>query len=58
MAAKRVAAPGPGTFPTQGALFVALLVAVVVVVGALRFLPALCLGPIAEPFVTAAGKVY
>ena len=37
-----------GTLPTDGPLFVAWLVAVVVMVGALSFLPALALGPIVE----------
>ena len=35
---------GPGTFPTNGALFAALLVGVILIVGALTFLPALSLG--------------
>lgn len=48
LAAKRSVAPGPGTFPTDGALFAALLTAVIVIVGALTFFPALALGPIAE----------
>ena len=34
--------------PTDSTLFVALFVGVVLVVGALTFLPALALGPIAE----------
>ncbi len=37
-----------GTLPTHGPLFVTMLVAVVVVVGALTFVPALALGPVAE----------
>jgi K+-transporting ATPase ATPase A chain len=37
-----------GTFPTHTPLFVALVLGVVVVVGALTFLPALSLGPIVE----------
>ena len=40
--------PGAGTLPTHTPLFVALLVAVVLVVGALSFFPALALGPIVE----------
>jgi K+-transporting ATPase ATPase A chain len=44
---KRVPA-GPGTLPTHTPLFVALLIGVVVIVGALTFFPALALGPIAE----------
>ncbi len=37
-----------GTFPTHGLLFAGLLVAVIVVVGALTYFPALSLGPIVE----------
>jgi K+-transporting ATPase ATPase A chain len=44
---KRVPA-GPGTLPTHTPMFVALLIGVVVIVGALTFFPALALGPIAE----------
>ena len=47
-----------GTFPTNGVLFVALLVGVIIIVGALTFFPALSLGPIVEHFVAQAGKVY
>lgn len=48
LAAKRPAPAGPGTFPTTGPLFTALLIAVIVLVGALTFFPAVALGPIAE----------
>ena len=37
--------PGPGTLPTTGPLFAALLVGVIVIVGALTFFPVLSLGP-------------
>jgi K+-transporting ATPase ATPase A chain len=47
-----------GTFPTNGTLFVILLVGVILIVGALTFFPALALGPIAEHFLANAGKVY
>ncbi len=40
--------PNDATFHTHGPLFVTLLVAVVVIVGALTFLPALAVGPFAE----------
>jgi K+-transporting ATPase ATPase A chain len=40
--------PGPGTLPTHGPLFVVLLIATVLLVGALTFVPALVLGPVAE----------
>jgi K+-transporting ATPase ATPase A chain len=58
MVGKKTVAPGLGTFPTNGALFAALLVGVVVIVGALTFLPALSLGPIVEHFQAAAGRTY
>jgi K+-transporting ATPase ATPase A chain len=54
---KNAVPEGPGTLPTHGPLFVALLVAVVLLVGALTFLPGLALGPIVEhlQMVRAAG---
>jgi K+-transporting ATPase ATPase A chain len=48
LAAKKIVPTGPGTLPTHTPLFVILLVAVVIVVGALSFFPALALGPIVE----------
>jgi K+-transporting ATPase ATPase A chain len=48
LARKKHTPPGPGTLPTHTPLFVFLLVAVVVVVGALSFLPTLALGPVVE----------
>jgi K+-transporting ATPase ATPase A chain len=47
VAAKPRQEVGAGTLPTHGGLFVTLLAAVVVLVGALTFLPALVLGPVA-----------
>jgi K+-transporting ATPase ATPase A chain len=58
MIGKKVVPPGPGTFPTNGPLFTFLLVAVVVIVGALTFFPALCLGPVVEHFLAAAGRTF
>jgi K+-transporting ATPase ATPase A chain len=55
---KKVVPASLGTFPTDGALFVVLLIGVVVIVGALTFFPALALGPIVEHFLAQAGKVY
>jgi K+-transporting ATPase ATPase A chain len=57
MVGKKVVAAGPGTFPTHGSLFTGLLVAVVIIVGALTFFPALSLGPLVEHFLAGAGKV-
>lgn len=48
LAAKKHVPAGPGTLPTHTPLFVGLLVAVVIVVGALSFFPALALGPLVE----------
>jgi K+-transporting ATPase ATPase A chain len=48
MVGKRTVAPGPGTFPTDGLLFTFLLVAVIVILGALTFFPALTLSPLVE----------
>jgi potassium-transporting ATPase potassium-binding subunit len=55
---KKTVAPGPGTFPTNGLLFVGLLVGVIVIVGALTFFPALSLGPVVEHFSALQGQVY
>jgi K+-transporting ATPase ATPase A chain len=54
LAKKKVVPAGPGTLPTHSPLFVVFLAAVVIVVGALAFIPALALGPIAE-HLTRAG---
>ena len=48
LALKKVQPAGSGTLPTHGALFVALLIGTVLLVGALTFIPALALGPVAE----------
>lgn len=48
LARKTLVPVGPGTLPTHTLLFVVLLIGVVVMVGALTFLPALALGPVVE----------
>ena len=58
MVGKKTVPAGPGTFPTDSGLFLALLVAVVLIVGALTFFPALSLGPIVEHFLALPGKVF
>ena len=55
LAAKRPVAASIGTLPTHGPLFILLVVAVVNLVGALSFVPALALGPIAEALQPIAG---
>jgi len=58
MAGKKTAPPSPGTFPTDGALFVVLLIGVVLLVGALTFLPVLTLGPVLEHLLLQQGRVF
>jgi len=58
LAAKKKVAPGAGTFPTDGLLFVGLLVGVILIVGGLQFFPALALGPIVEHVLMLAGKTF
>ena len=50
--------PSAGTFPVTTPLFSALLVGVIVIVGALTFFPALSLGPIVEHLLMAKGQVF
>src|SRR5215471_6649106 len=58
LAGKKAAPVSAGTFPTTGALFVALLVGVILIVAALTFFPADALGPIVEHLALYAGKLY
>ena len=53
LAAKKHIPVSAGTLPTHTPLFVVLLASVVIVVGALTFLPALALGPVAEYLMAA-----
>jgi len=54
LARKNKAPAGAGTLPTHTPLFVVWLIAVVVIVGALAFLPALALGPLVEHLMLGA----
>jgi K+-transporting ATPase ATPase A chain len=56
LARKKTVPSGPGTLPTHQPLFVGLLIGVVVLVGALSFMPALALGPIVEHLMLVAAK--
>jgi potassium-transporting ATPase potassium-binding subunit len=58
MAAKKTVPPSLGTFPTNGFLFLVLLVGVILIVGALTFFPVLSLGPVLEEFLTRQGKLF
>jgi K+-transporting ATPase ATPase A chain len=56
LARKKLVPTGAGTLPTHTPLFVGLLVGVVILVGALTFVPALALGPIVEHLTLIAAK--
>jgi len=56
LAKKKIVPAGGGTLPTHTPLFVGLLVGVVILVGALTFVPALALGPIVEHLNLVAAK--
>jgi K+-transporting ATPase ATPase A chain len=47
---KKIVPASAGTFPTDGPLFVALLIGTILIVAALTFFPAVSLGPILEHF--------
>ena len=54
LAKKKVVPASAGTLPTHTPLFVAMLVGVIVIVGALTFIPSLALGPIVEQLLAKA----
>jgi K+-transporting ATPase ATPase A chain len=58
LARKKIVPESAGTFPVSGPLFTALLVGVVLIVGALNFFPALALGPIVEHFLMHSGVLF
>ncbi|HET7441869.1 MAG TPA: potassium-transporting ATPase subunit KdpA [Terriglobales bacterium] len=58
LAEKKYVPPSLGTFPVTTPLFTALLIGVILIVGALTFFPALSLGPILEHLLLGAGKVF
>jgi K+-transporting ATPase ATPase A chain len=55
---KKAVPAGLGTFPTTGSLFVALLIGVILIVGALTYFPAYSLGPIVEHLLMISGKTF
>jgi len=58
LASKKSVPPSPGTFPVNTALFTALLIGIILLLGALTFFPALTLGPILEHLQLHAGQLY
>ncbi len=55
---KKIVPETAGTFPTDSATFVVLLIGTVIIVGALTFIPALSLGPIVEHYQMLGGKLF
>ncbi|HEV2551955.1 MAG TPA: potassium-transporting ATPase subunit KdpA [Stellaceae bacterium] len=58
LAAKKIVPASAGTFPTDGSLFVGLLVGVILIVGGLTYFPAVALGPVVEHFAMTSGTLY
>jgi potassium-transporting ATPase potassium-binding subunit len=58
LAGKKAVPESSGTFSTRSGIFVALLIGVIVIVGALTFLPADSLGPIVEHLLMLHGKTF
>ena len=58
LASKKTVPSSPGTLPTHGLTFSFTLPGVIVIVAALTFFPALCLGPIVEHGLMLAGRVF
>jgi K+-transporting ATPase ATPase A chain len=58
LAAKKIVPASAGTFPTDGGLFVGLLIGVILIVGGLTFFPALALGPISEHLAMLSGTLF
>jgi K+-transporting ATPase ATPase A chain len=58
LAAKKKIPGSAGTFPTDGPLFVGLLVGVIVILYLLQYFPALSLAPIVEHFLMLDGKTF
>src|SRR3981081_4103173 len=56
LAAKKKVPVGAGTLPTHTPLFIVFLTGVVLIVGALTFIPALALGPIVEHLMLHGGE--
>lgn len=58
LAAKVKVPASSGTFPTDGPLFVGLLIGIILILGGLQFFPALALGPIVEHLAMLAGQTF
>jgi len=57
VAMKKPAPASAGSFPVVGPTFIVLIIAVIVIVGALNFLPGLAMGPLLEHFIMRSGGI-
>jgi K+-transporting ATPase ATPase A chain len=58
LASKKSIPPSSGTLPTDGGLFVGLVIGVILIIGGLTFFPALALGPIAEHLAMTTNTLF
>ncbi len=58
LSAKKYSPPSAGTFEVHTPIFAVLLIGVILIVGALTFIPALSLGPIVEHFLMLKGQTF
>jgi K+-transporting ATPase ATPase A chain len=58
LASKKTVPASPGTLPTNNLTFACVLFGVIVIVAALTFFPALCLGPMVEHGLMLAGRTF
>ncbi len=58
LVSKKVAPPSAGTFATDTPIFGIILIGVILIVGALTFVPSLALGPIVEHFLMLKGQAF
>ena len=58
LARKKIVPTSAGTFPTDGGLFVGLVIGTILIVSGLTFLPSLALGPIVEDLSMRAGILF
>ena len=58
LAKKKEGPVSAGTLPTHTLLFIIWLIAIIIIVGALSFVPALALGPIVEQLLLGTGRLF
>ena len=58
LAGKKYHPESAGSFPTTGLLWIGLLIAIILILGGLTFLPALALGPVADHLAMIHGQLF